>query len=366
MIRFENVKKEYEGSTLLQDLNVTINDGDVVSVIGPSGNGKSTFIRLINLLDKPDEGKIFIDDKEITSKNFNITNERKKIGMMFQNFNLFNHMTVLENVMNPQIDVLNIDKKEAYENAIKYLNKVSMAEKADFYPNALSNGQKQRVALARTLVMNPDVILLDEPTSAIEPNMAYEVESILADLSREGKTIIIVTHDMAFAKDVSKRVFYIDEKTLYEEGTPEEIFDNPKRNKTKIFINNLKLLILDIESKNPDWWALDSEIDEYNIKNRISQKGGTRLKLAFEELVREIIINKLVDPKINIVVEYSNNKETLKMTVKYNGEVFDPKDTENELSYHVLKTTMSDINYIEVKDDEVFKNKVELIINNKI
>ena len=362
MIKFEKVSKRFGSYIVNKDINITINDGDVISIIGPSGAGKSTFMRMINLLEVPSEGKIFVDDEEVTAPGYDIVKARKKIGMVFQDFHLFKHITVIENIMRPQIDVLNKTIPEAYKEAERLLDLVSLREKAYSYSNELSGGQKQRVAIARALAMDPKIILFDEPTSALDPNMVEEVEEVMGELAQLGKTMVVVTHEMEFARKISNRVIYMDENTIYEEGTPDEIFDHPKRAKTKRFVNNLKLLIINIESKEKDFWEIGAEIARYANKNHITPKSRTRLNLAFEELVREIILNRLENPKINVVIEYSRKTDVIKMTVKYNGDYFDPKDTDNDLSYHVLSSATSEIKYSVLKDDEDYNNLVEITI----
>ena len=236
MIEIKNLKKEYADVTPLNDINVTINDGDVISIIGPSGTGKSTFIRCINLLEKPTSGHIIFNGEDITEKGVDIKKIRQKMGMVFQSFNLFNHLTVIENLMIPMMDLMKTTKQEAYDKGVELLKQVGMADKMLSYPDELSGGQKQRVAIARTLCMDPEVILLDEPTSALDPTMVSEVQAVIRDLSRSGKTMLIVTHEMNFARAISNRVFYMDEGGIYEDGTPDEIFDNPKKELTRRFI----------------------------------------------------------------------------------------------------------------------------------
>lgn len=366
MIELKNVSKYFNNYCVLRNLNVTIHDGDVISVIGPSGVGKSTFIRLINMLETPSEGQIIVDGEDITTSEYRVENIRQKIGMVFQDYNLFKHLTILENVMKPQIDIKKKSLVDAYSESIRLLDVVSLSEKAKKYPHEISGGQKQRAAIARALAMDPSIILFDEPTSALDPTMISEVEEVIAELKSMGKTMIIVTHEMGFARRVSNRIFFMDEKTIYEEGTPEEIFDNPKKDRTKRFIKNLRLLIIVIDRKDFDYWGYEADIDKYAMKNHISEKGRTRLKLAFEELVRGIIMEKLDNPRLNIVLEYSNQTEKLKMTVKYNGEYFNPKDSDNGLSYHVLKSAMDGIEYSEIGDDPIYKNKVELILDDQL
>lgn len=366
MIEFRNIVKKYNNVISLTNVNCTISDGEVISLIGPAGAGKSTFIRLINLLEKPTSGEIFIDNENILSRDYDVINLRKKVGIVFSRFNLFNHLSVIENIMKAQIDILNKTQEAAYKESMRLLDLVSLVDKKYENVDKLKSGEKQRVALVRTLAMNPDILLLDEPTSALDPTMIPDIEAIIHDLKKSGKTIIVATRNMTFAKNISSKIFYIDENTVYEEGTPDEIFLTPSKPKTKQFINSLKILTLDIDSPTCDFWLLGAEIDKYCIKNHISSKGSSRLRLAFEELVIEIIMSKLknITPKIHIAIEYSNINETLKMKVKYNGEKFDPKDTENVLSYNVLRTTVNEIEYKVINEGD-FVNELKLTLNNQ-
>ena len=227
MIKIEHLRKEYSSITPLKDVSTVINNGDVISVIGPSGTGKSTLLRCINQLEKPTSGRIWVDDLEITDPKCDITRVRQKMGMVFQSFNLFGHRTVIENIMMAPMRLLGKSKQEAYDTGMQLLRKVGLAEKALNYPRQLSGGQKQRIAIARTLAMDPDVILLDEPTSALDPTMVGEVQAVIRDLAKTGKTMMIVTHEMNFARAISNRVFYMDEGGIYEDGTPEQILSIP-------------------------------------------------------------------------------------------------------------------------------------------
>ena len=217
MIRFEHISKVYENATPHKDVNGVINKGDVVTIIGPSGTGKSTLLRMINGLEKPTSGKIYFNNEEITAPGYDLLNLRRKVGMIFQSFNLFNNLSVLDNLVVPQIDILKLDKITSLEKAMDTLKKVGLDRQAGKMPNQLSGGQKQRVAIARALVMNPEVILFDEPTSALDPTMVNEVENTIKWLASNNTTMVIVTHDMKFAREVSTRIFYMDEGEIYEE-----------------------------------------------------------------------------------------------------------------------------------------------------
>ncbi len=239
MIKIEHLRKEYPNVTPLQDVTTEIRDGDVISVIGPSGTGKSTLLRCINQLEKPTSGRIWIDDTEITDPKCNINLIRQKMGMVFQSFNLFGHRTVIENIMLPPMGLQKKPKQEAYDEGMRLLRMVGLAEKAMNYPDELSGGQKQRIAIVRALCMQPEVMLFDEPTSALDPEMVGEVLDVMKELARSGMTMVCVTHEMGFAREVADRVLFMDEGVIVEEGTPAEIFGNPKEKRTQDFLNKV-------------------------------------------------------------------------------------------------------------------------------
>ena len=238
LIRVENLKKYYNGEDVkaLDGVTCDIKKGEVVVVIGPSGSGKSTLLRSLNLLEVPTEGKIYFEDVDITDKKTDINVHRQKMGMVFQHFNLFPHMTVLKNMTLAPMKLLKKDKAAATEKAMELLKIVGLDDRADAYPNQLSGGQKQRVAIVRALCMEPDVMLFDEPTSALDPEMVGEVLDVMKKLAKEGMTMVCVTHEMGFAREVASRVIFMDEGKIIEEGTPEEIFDKPKSERLQSFL----------------------------------------------------------------------------------------------------------------------------------
>lgn len=239
MIRVEHLYKSYGQLEVLKDISTTIKKGEVIAVIGPSGSGKSTFLRCLNLLEEPTKGAIYIEGKNLMDDKTDINIIRRDVGMVFQHFNLFPHKTVLENLTLAPMKVKNSKKDEIEAKAIMLLEKVGLKEKASAYPNQLSGGQKQRIAIARALAMDPKVILFDEPTSALDPEMIKEVLDVMKDLADEGMTMIIVTHEMGFAKNVADRVFFMDRGTILEDTTPEELFNNPQHERTKEFLNKV-------------------------------------------------------------------------------------------------------------------------------
>ena len=239
MIRVEHLYKNFGQLEVLKDISTTIKKGEVIAIIGPSGSGKSTFLRCLNLLEEPTKGAIYIEGKNLMDDKTDINIIRRDVGMVFQHFNLFPHKTVLENLTLAPMKVKNAKKDEIEAKAVMLLEKVGLKEKASAYPNQLSGGQKQRIAIARALAMDPKQILFDEPTSALDPEMIKEVLDVMKDLADEGMTMIIVTHEMGFAKNVADRVFFMDRGTILEDTTPEELFNNPQHERQKEFLNKV-------------------------------------------------------------------------------------------------------------------------------
>lgn len=239
MINVENLHKQFGSNEVLKGIDLQVEAGEVVVIIGPSGSGKSTFLRCLNLLEVPTSGTILFENQNILEKNVNINNLRQKMGMVFQNFNLFPHKTVLQNLTLTPVKVKGEEVKAAEEKALSLLVQVGLKEKASSYPNQLSGGQQQRVAIARALAMNPDVMLFDEPTSALDPEMVGEVLSVMKSLAEEGMTMVVVTHEMGFAKEVADRVIFMDEGIIQEAGTPQELFDSPQNTRTQNFLSKV-------------------------------------------------------------------------------------------------------------------------------
>ena len=271
--------------TVLKDVNCEIQSGEVISIIGPSGTGKSTFLRTLNLLDPPTGGTILLDGENILKKGYPVHKLRQKMGMVFQSFNLFDHMTVLENVMYAPCKILGMSKEEAREEAMALLRKVGMADKADAWPDSLSGGQKQRAAIARCLTMKPEAILFDEPTSALDPTMVGEVLSVIRALAKEGMTMLIVTHEMKFARDVSTRIFFMNEGIIYEDGTPQQVFESPRRSATKAFVQRIRKAVFEVDGPDFDFPGMYTSMARFCIKYGIPEKRETA----------ETICRKMVD-----------------------------------------------------------------------
>ena len=239
MIDVKNLHKYFGSLEVLKGIDCHIDKGECVCVIGPSGSGKSTFLRCLNLLETPTKGDIVIDDMHLTEKDFDVDAMRKRVGMVFQHFNLFPHLTILENVTLAPIRHKMMTEEQAKEKAMELLNRVGVGDKADNYPAQLSGGQKQRVAIARSLALSPEVMLFDEPTSALDPEMVGEVLEVMKKLAQDGMTMVVVTHEMGFAREVANRVFFMDGGGILEEGTPEQIFDHPQEERTKAFLSKV-------------------------------------------------------------------------------------------------------------------------------
>ena len=289
MISIKHLSKTFrnpDGSilTVLKDVNCDIEKGEVISIIGPSGTGKSTLLRAMNMLEPPTGGEIWFEGENIMAKGYKLDNLRRKMGMVFQNFNLFEHLTVLENITYAPERLLGITAEQAKAEAMDLLQKVGLVQKAGVYPDALSGGQKQRIAIARALAMHPDVMLFDEPTSALDPTMVGEVLSVIRQLAGDGMTMLIVTHEMRFARDVSTRIFFMNEGIIYEDGTPQQIFEHPVRSATKAFVNRIQKLVYEIEDDTFDYLQIHTGLSQFCLKYNISEKAEKAYALVKEML----------------------------------------------------------------------------------
>lgn len=289
MISVRHLSKTFtdpDGSktTPLKDVNFDVAPGEVISIIGPSGTGKSTLLRALNMLEPPTGGEILFDGENILEKGYPLAKLRRKMGMVFQNFNLFPNLTVLENVTFAPMHLLGLSKEQAGAEAMELLRKVGMSGKATVLPEMLSGGQKQRVAIARALAMKPEVILFDEPTSALDPTMVGEVLSVIRQLAKDGMTMLIVTHEMKFARDVSTRIFFMNEGILYEDGTPEQIFENPRRSATKAFVQRIHKQVFEVDTaaEGFDPYEIGTDMMRFCIKYGIPQYGGPASEIARE------------------------------------------------------------------------------------
>jgi polar amino acid transport system ATP-binding protein len=314
-------------------VNALVEKGECISIIGPSGTGKSVLLSCLNGLVRPDSGKVFIDGVDLFDKKTDINKTRERMGMVYQNFNLFSHLTDLENIMLAPVKIKKIPREEAANKARELLNTVSLSAKENAYPDELSGGQKQRIAIARAMAMEPRVMLFDEPTSALDPGMTGEVLAVIRSLAKQGHTMLIVTHEMNFAREVSNRVFYMDCMGIYESGTPEEIFEQPQKERTRAFILRQKTLELRIESAKFDFLNQTSQIEQFCVKYNIEKKRINKTQMVFEELVMYLLKNHFTEtaPDITITVDYTEQEKDIVITVIFGGNPDNPfEDAEHD------------------------------------
>ncbi|MBR6575977.1 MAG: amino acid ABC transporter ATP-binding protein [Akkermansia sp.] len=354
MIQIIHLQKSFGKVDVLTDVNLNIKCGEVISIIGPSGTGKSTFLRCLNLLEQPTGGSIIIDGQEVLNGRVNTSKLRQKMGMVFQSFNLFNHLSVLDNVCIGPVKLLGKSRKEAETKAMELLKLVGMAEKAHAMPDELSGGQKQRAAIARSLSMEPEIILFDEPTSALDPTMVSEVLSVIRALARQGMTMAIVTHEMSFARDVSTRVVYMDKGIIYEEGTPEEIFEHPKRERTRVFVNRIRDFHFQFHSPDYDRYLLKSEWQAYCNKYFLTRESMRKAQLIGNVLFRNLPLAK---GTVDFYFRYSEQTREMSMEVLLPFGV-DPIELENN---SIIRELCSDVDY-NYEDDRV---KYKLMLRHK-
>ncbi len=325
MIKVEHLSKSFGKVTVLKDINTEIHKGEIISIIGPSGTGKSTFLRCLNLLERPSGGNIWIDGLDIMDPKNDPSILRQKMGMVFQNFNLFEHLSVMDNVTIGPIKLLKKTKEDAEKKGRELLKMVGLAAKENAYPDELSGGQQQRVAIARCLSMDPEIILFDEPTSALDPTMVSEVLGVIRRLASDGMTMAIVTHEMKFARDVSTRVFYMDDGIIYEEGTPDKIFDHPEKEKTQTFIRRIRNFNYHIDNSEFDFYDMRSAVEAFCNKHFLQYQQTNALNLLIEETLQLCLKegnteerNKVLNTSggLDLTIAYSeqNNEVTLVAT----------------------------------------------------
>ena len=346
MITVNHLSKSFrnpDGSVIqvLKDVNCHIGPGEVISIIGPSGTGKSTFLRALNMLEPPTGGEILFDGENILAKGYPLHMMRRRMGMVFQSFNLFDNMTVLENVTYAPRKLLKKTPAEAREEGMELLRKVGMAEKANVYPSQLSGGQKQRVAIARALAMHPEVILFDEPTSALDPAMVGEVLSVMKPLAREKMTMLIVTHEMKFARDVSTRIFFMNEGVIYEDGTPEQIFEHPVHSATKAFVMRINKLTFDMDGEDFDYPGMLSQMNQFCIKYSIPEKLNAAGYVT-DEMAQVILKNFR---PLHIVLSHSDMKDETFLSFMIKGLDRSPFEIEepDPLSLSLVQGMSQDI-----------------------
>jgi len=347
MIEIVNLSKQFGDEIVLKGITETVRPGEVVSVIGPSGSGKSTLLRCINLLERPDQGTIRISGEDILAPHADIPRIRQKTGMVFQSFNLFHHLTVLENLTIGPVRILKHPRQDAEKRAYELLKMVGLGGKAGSLPDELSGGQKQRVAIARCLSMNPEIILFDEPTSALDPTMISEVLAVIRRLAADGMTLMIVTHELDFARDVSDRVFYMDDNIIYESGPASQIMDAPCREKTRAFINRLRNFSYEIESPDYDVYAMNAEIDLFCDKHFFSRKMAQFTHLAVEEALMLYFAND-EHRAVTLTLSFAEKEGSLKIFFdddNLTGNFLDEAKTDDEIGMTILRGLVHDITW---------------------
>jgi len=344
MIQVRNLSKRFGDLVVLKDVSADIKKGEVISIIGPSGTGKSTFLRCLNLLDTPTGGTIHIDGIPLLDRRTSVPKVRQKMGMVFQSFNLYAHLSVMENLSLGPVKLLGKNKAQANQKAIELLQLVGLAEKAHSFPDELSGGQKQRVAIARCMAMEPKILLFDEPTSALDPTMVSEVLAVIRTLAREGMTMVIVTHEMEFARNLSSRVFYMDDGLIYEEGTPQQIFEHPQREKTKAFINRIRSFHYRITSRDYDLYAMQSEMETFCDKHLLPRKvTGYVLHMA-----EEVLLLQQDFSDIQVKLSYSEKDGEVELVCVSGGAMVNPLQegvAEDDIGIKLIKARCRSVEY---------------------
>lgn len=370
VIEIRGLKKSFGSLEVLHGINFSVEEGEKIVIIGGSGCGKSVFLRCLELLEIPDDGKIFIDGEEITAPNCNIDKVRQKIGMVYQKFNLFSNMNVMENLCIAPIKLLKMSKAEAEKKAVDLLSQVGLLSKAKVFPEVLSGGQQQRIAICRALMMNPKVILFDEPTSALDPTMVGEVLAVIRMLAKRNLTMLIVTHEMNFAKEVADKILFFADGGIYEQGTPQEIFESPKREKTVAFIQRQKYFHYEVSEKNFDLPEMQSHIEIFSEKYGLSRKYLQRVQLSCEEIIFELL-NNCYDGEekifISVDIIYIEAKKIVEFKISCAGKNYNPlkeKNSEVELEDNLGRMILENLtqNFSHVYEEGM--NKINFRLKN--
>jgi polar amino acid transport system ATP-binding protein len=363
IISIRNLSKKYGENVILENVNAEIEKGEVISIIGPSGTGKSTLLRALNMFDPASSGEIYFDGVKIDPKN--IDSVRKKMGMVFQNFGLFSHLTVMQNITLGQMKLLKKSEREAQKTAIRFLKTVGLLDRINYYPHQLSGGQKQRVAIARCLSMEPQVILLDEPTSALDPTMVSEVLGVIRRLAKDGMTMLIVTHEMNIARDVSSRIFYMDEKGIYEDGASKEIFEMPKKEKTRIFIHKIRNLQYHINNSHYDFYALNAEVEQFNEKYMFDAKRRNKILHLTEEAIQLCFSNG--DEKfaktggMDLELQYSEKNDSVNIIIKADKSVDNifPSGENDDFAMAIIRGMTESVEFFENEKNRTVSLKLK-------
>ncbi|MDO4939878.1 MAG: amino acid ABC transporter ATP-binding protein [Lachnospiraceae bacterium] len=359
MLKIQNIKFSRGEKRILDGISTEIKDGEVVGIIGPSGTGKSTFLKMINLLIKPDEGEILVNDTALTESD--VDTVREKIGMVFQNPVLFEHLTVIENAMIGMTEIKKLDKKAALEKAKKLLRMVGLEEEAYKYPKELSGGQRQRAAIVRTLSVDPEIILLDEPTSSLDPAMKGEVEAVIRILASAGHTMIMVSHEMELVRAICSRILFFNEGKIREEGTPSKIFDNPDNPDTRRFVNALKVLELTVESTRFNFLTFQNKIDDYAFRNGIPSELRYRLMAITEEFMSMLIILPEEECRMHFSLEYDRKGKKIEGEILFSGPPFDIDNPIYFISWPIIVFRATEIS-VEPAAGGQYTNRAKIVI----
>lgn len=351
LIEVKGLKKSFGSLEVLKGIDLTVEQGERIAIIGGSGCGKSVFLRCLCLLEKPDAGQILIGGQEITAKDANVDQIRRSMGMVFQKFHLFSEMDVMENLCLAPVRLKGMSRQVAEKKAMELLEQVGLASRAHAWPTVLSGGQQQRIAICRCLMMEPKVLLFDEPTSALDPTMVGEVLAVIRMLAKRDMSMLIVTHEMNFAREVANRVLFFADGGIYEQGTPEEIFDAPKREKTISFINKIKYFSFEIKTRDFDLMQLQGGIQTFGEKYGLDNRKINRLQICSEELIMELL-EHAYSPETAMVylrldVSYAEAEKRTRILLNCGGEAYNPFDQPDEgLGVTILKKMAGQIDYV--------------------
>ena len=349
LIEVRGLKKSFGSLDVLKGVDLTVEQGERVAIIGGSGCGKSVFLRSLCLLEKPDAGQVFIDGQEITAKGAGVDRIRRSMGMVFQKFNLFSEMNVLDNLCLAPTHILKMPRKEAEERAMKLLGQVGLAGRAKAWPTVLSGGEQQRIAICRCLMMEPKVLLFDEPTSALDPTMVGEVLAVIRMLAKQNMGMLIVTHEMNFAREVADRVLFLADGVIYEQGTPAEIFDAPKREKTMAFIRKIKYFTYEIRERRFDLMRMQGGIQTFGEKYGLDPQHISRLQLCCEEIVYVLLENCYPgrdDVELDLSVSHAEQDQTTRIDIRCGGARCNPFEQERySINVTILKSLSARLDY---------------------
>lgn len=371
LIEVKGLSKSFGSMQVLKDVDLTVNQGDRIAIIGGSGCGKSVFLRCLELLEKPDSGQIFIDGQEITAKGANIDKIRQSMGMVYQKFYLFSHMDVMDNLCLAPVKLLGMKRKDAEEKAMGLLRQVGLANRAHSFPAVLSGGQQQRIAICRSLMMEPKVLLFDEPTSALDPTMVGEVLAVIRMLAKHSLTMLIVTHEMNFAREVASRVLFFAEHGIYEQGTPEEIFDHPQKPLTVDFINKIKYFSYEIKNREFDLMEFQGGICTFGEKYGLKTNNINRLQICCEELIYELLNNcydSQDEVSLKIDISYAEATKEIQVLLVCGGKEYNPfiiEETDADSAEDNIHLGITIVKQLAKKHEFSFvsgQNRIEIVL----